>query len=439
MQTCGLACHSTGVEWGSAVSGRGSPAGRACIRRRSGAWSAAGENPGWRRSAVSLAAWACSPERYWTSRPKGEREQHRPGCAARGLRRALRVTIEGVDVRRVREARSRPLVQRSLCAPLRALSSALMLAALERARHPASSPSRQSRRGRDRCGGSESRRGLQPAGRCPRRGSECRKSLQAPGLSCDRARGRGRENIFEQINNTTSTVLYLHHDQQGSTRLLTGSTGKTEATFTYDAYGNLTGHTGTATTPLGYDGQYTSSDTGLIYLRARSYDPATAQFLSVDPKTETTGTIYGYSENDPLTNEDPTGECKQVNVAKAGSGELKHCGKDGRQLTVDFKTTSCDEGGCRLNYRATGVVAGAPHGTTIEQHFKIRAYNPAWSSEETIEEHKGVKNMTTPSYLGDNVYLPYGTTYTFELTIHEGKEVETLEVRLEAARVEAAI
>ncbi|MGH2854841.1 MAG: hypothetical protein ACRDLF_11705 [Solirubrobacteraceae bacterium] len=42
---------------------------------------------------------------------------------------------------------------------------------------------------------------------------------------------------IEQINNSTSTVLYLHHDQQGSTRLLTGSTGKTEATFTYDAYG----------------------------------------------------------------------------------------------------------------------------------------------------------------------------------------------------------
>jgi hypothetical protein len=61
----------------------------------------------------------------------------------------------------------------------------------------------------------------------------------------------------EQINNSTSTVLYLHHDQQGSTRLLTGSTGKPEATFTYDAYGNFTGHTGTATTPLGYDGQYT--------------------------------------------------------------------------------------------------------------------------------------------------------------------------------------
>lgn len=30
---------------------------------------------------------------------------------------------------------------------------------------------------------------------------------------------------------------YLHHEQQGSTRVLTGSTGKAEETFTYDAYG----------------------------------------------------------------------------------------------------------------------------------------------------------------------------------------------------------
>jgi len=48
--------------------------------------------------------------------------------------------------------------------------------------------------------------------------------------------------------------------------------------FTYGPYGELTGSTGTATTPLGYDAQYTSTDTGLIYMRARVYDPATAQF-----------------------------------------------------------------------------------------------------------------------------------------------------------------
>jgi RHS repeat-associated protein len=111
----------------------------------------------------------------------------------------------------------------------------------------------------------------------------------------------------EQINNSAGTVLYLHHDQAGSTRLLTGSTGKTEASFTYDSYGNQTGQAGTATTPLGYDGQYTSSDTGLIYLRARTYDPATAQFVSVDPAVSLTRAPYNYSGDNPVNHGDATG------------------------------------------------------------------------------------------------------------------------------------
>jgi RHS repeat-associated protein len=92
---------------------------------------------------------------------------------------------------------------------------------------------------------------------------------------------------IEQINNSTGAVEYLHHDQRGSTLLLTGATGKVEGKCTYSAYGTPTCE-GTATTPLGFDGQYTNSDTGLVYLRAREYDPSTAQFLSVDPLVGTT-------------------------------------------------------------------------------------------------------------------------------------------------------
>jgi RHS repeat-associated protein len=112
----------------------------------------------------------------------------------------------------------------------------------------------------------------------------------------------------EQINNTTGAVTYLHHDQAGSTRLLTGSTGKTEGSYSYSPYGTPE-HTGTATTPLGYDAQYTNSDTGLIYMRARTYDPATAQFLSVDPFVALTGEPYSYGEDNPLNRADPTGRC----------------------------------------------------------------------------------------------------------------------------------
>ena len=192
----------------------------------------------------------------------------------------------------------------------------VVLADLERARHPASSLSRRSRRGPDRCRGSESHPGLSAGRRARRRGSECRKSLHTPGVSCVEGRGRGRENIFEQINNTTSTTLYLHHDQQGSTRLLTSSIGTKEASFTYDAYGNKTGSTGTATTPLGYDAQYTNSDTGLIYLRAREYDPVTGQFMSGDPRLMQTLEDYSYGSDDPLNQSDVSGECSQAVAAR---------------------------------------------------------------------------------------------------------------------------
>jgi RHS repeat-associated protein len=111
---------------------------------------------------------------------------------------------------------------------------------------------------------------------------------------------------IEQINNSTSAVTYLHHDQSGSTRLLTGATGTVTGKCSYAAYGTPTCE-GSATTPLGFDGEYTSPDTGLIYMRARTYDPATEQFLSVDPLEKLTGVPYTYANDDPVNESDPTG------------------------------------------------------------------------------------------------------------------------------------
>jgi RHS repeat-associated protein len=111
---------------------------------------------------------------------------------------------------------------------------------------------------------------------------------------------------LEQISNSTGAVTYLHHDQQGSTRLLTGATGSVTGKCTYGAYGAPTCE-GASTTPLGYDGQYSSSDTELIYLRARIYDPARAQFLTVDPLEPVTRKPYAYAGDDPLDSADQTG------------------------------------------------------------------------------------------------------------------------------------
>ncbi len=116
----------------------------------------------------------------------------------------------------------------------------------------------------------------------------------------------------EQIS-AAETPTYLHHDQQGSTRLLTGSAGTITGKCTYTAYGIPTCE-GTTTTPLGYAGQYTSTDTGLIYLRARAYDPATAQFLTVDPILSFTRAPYNYASDNPLNFGDASGLAVQVCV-----------------------------------------------------------------------------------------------------------------------------
>jgi RHS repeat-associated protein len=115
----------------------------------------------------------------------------------------------------------------------------------------------------------------------------------------------------EQIDTTggTNTVRYLHHDQLGSTRLVTDSAGSTVSTYTYDPYGKLSGSTGTFVTPLGFAGQYTDAETGFQYLRARYYDPATGQFLTRDPIEPLNRDAYGYVNRDPLTSTDASGLC----------------------------------------------------------------------------------------------------------------------------------
>ena len=108
---------------------------------------------------------------------------------------------------------------------------------------------------------------------------------------------------IEQINEE-GVAYYLHHDQLSSTRLLTDIEGKIAGIFTYSPYGVLESK---STTPLGFAGQYTDSQSGLQYLRARFYDPATGQFMTPDPLVTLTRAPYSYANVNPVNAADPTG------------------------------------------------------------------------------------------------------------------------------------
>jgi RHS repeat-associated protein len=175
-------------------------------------------------------------------------------------------------------------------------------------------------------------------------------------------------------------VQYLHHDQQGSTRLTTGPTGTVEGKCSYSAYGTPTCE-GT-TTPLGYDAQYTSADTGLIYMRARTYDPATAQFLTPDPLEAITGAPYNYVGDNPLNGEDPMGlacisapvECdaaswleERINEVQSAAGEAEEAVGEAIPLGIFGADNESDDGIWCTVVPPVGGISGADGAGSLNQ------------------------------------------------------------------------
>ena len=137
-----------------------------------------------------------------------------------------------------------------------------------------------------------------------------------------------------------SGTLYYYHDQNGSTRALADATGTVAATYTYDAYGRLSGSTGSVNNPFRYAGQYTDAESGYQYLRDRYYDPGTAQFLTRDPVVARTRTAYAYAYayagGNPLTFTDPGGDDPVASDNGEGvNGDVKQLLEYGEQACED--------------------------------------------------------------------------------------------------------
>jgi RHS repeat-associated protein len=165
---------------------------------------------------------------------------------------------------------------------------------------------------------------------------------------------------LEQID-SDGTVSYLHHDRLGNTRLVTNADGSTQATYTYDAHGNRT-TTGSSSVPFGYTGQYTDTDTGLIYLRHRYYDLATGQFLTRDPLEVISGSAYSYAGGDPANFVDPSGLLLGIPGTPSWSSVVDSVGFVAHTLNLNCMAVPNSRfltGIGNAAYGATKVVGGA--------------------------------------------------------------------------------
>ena len=94
-----------------------------------------------------------------------------------------------------------------------------------------------------------------------------------------------------------------------------------------------------------FAGQYRDAESGLYYLHARYYEPATAQFLTRDPLAPQTGEPFVYVRGNPLNSADPTGlfQCSDLG-AGFYTDDQGNCGYD-EQGAYDARVASlpqCD-------------------------------------------------------------------------------------------------
>ena len=127
----------------------------------------------------------------------------------------------------------------------------------------------------------------------------------------------------EQLVTSSATASYLVSDPTGL-RYQFSASGSVAGSKAYNPYGTCSSCTGS--TPFGFEDGYTDAN-GLIYLVNRYYDPATDQFIAVDPLVYQTGQAFAYAGDDPANGSDPNGLMKLVRGGQicASSGVSTQC------------------------------------------------------------------------------------------------------------------
>jgi RHS repeat-associated protein len=159
------------------------------------------------------------------------------------------------------------------------------------------------------------------------------------------------------------TPAFYHADGLGSVRALSDLAGALTDAYTYDAFGALRSQTGGAGQPFTFTGEQADGELGLVFLRARYYDPAVGRFITIDPTWD--GRMariqrYTYGLNNPIIYTDPSGEAVVIGKLTA-AGYYGLGGKATVALYLDPETGK----GCVMVTVGGGGGIGAGGGVEV--------------------------------------------------------------------------
>ena len=115
--------------------------------------------------------------------------------------------------------------------------------------------------------------------------------------------------LISKITPSNQSYFY-HYDGIGSTVGISDSSGSVVNEYAYDAFGKVLNQVEAVPNPFRYVGQFgvTDEGNGLLYMRARFYDPEVGRFINKDPIGFMGGlNLYAYVGNNPINREDPFG------------------------------------------------------------------------------------------------------------------------------------
>ena len=163
----------------------------------------------------------------------------------------------------------------------------------------------------------------------------------------ERINGANRENYYlgSQLvaHQGAGEKKYIHPDVLGGTAATTNAAKSPERTR-YAPYGSAWGHT--PKNEIGYPGHKQDSDTGLVYMQARYYDPVIGRFYSNDPVGYTSANPvmsfnrYLYVNNNPYKYTDPNGEF--LKLIKSAWNIGKRTWKNGGNVKKAFRDEVAD-------------------------------------------------------------------------------------------------